>query len=102
MLEMVIKSVIFLVLLALGGYFFVIFRKKNWFFSNSGVPLDDKDTLQVTQRISVGGRGFLAVVRCGCQRFLVGVTPSGISRIGELTPVEEKIMPQNNSSEISS
>ena len=46
---------------------------------------DAHRTLRVTQRMGIGGRGFLAVVQCDRQRFLIGVTPAGITRIGELS-----------------
>ena len=82
MLEDVVKIVIFLVLFALGGYFFVIFRRRNWFVPGHE---DSRDSLKITQRMGIGGRGFLAVVQCDRQRFLIGVTPSGIFRIGELS-----------------
>ncbi|MDR2813021.1 MAG: flagellar biosynthetic protein FliO [Puniceicoccales bacterium] len=87
MLEEIVKSVIFIVLLALGGYFFVLFRKKGWFFPQ--VIRDnhsDPDRLCVTERLSVGGRHHIAVIRCNGQKFLVGISPTSITSLGTLRP----------------
>lgn len=92
MLEDVVKIVIFLVLFALGGYFFVIFRRRNWFVPGHDTK-DGRSELQITQRMGIGGRGFLAVVQCDRQRFLIGVTPSGIFRIGELSGESQETPP---------
>ncbi|UPA28147.1 MAG: flagellar biosynthetic protein FliO [Verrucomicrobiota bacterium] len=85
----IVKAVIFLVLLALGGYFFVLFRRRNWFLT---AEHKDKgpDTLQVVRQLPIGGRSSLAIIRCNQQKFLIGVSPSGITAIGELqaTPTD--------------
>jgi flagellar biogenesis protein FliO len=91
MLEAFAKSVIFVVLLALGGYFFMLFRKKGWFFphkvgGNGANPSD----LQVTERLSIGGRHYIAVVRCNGQEFLVGISPTSITALGALRPRSRK------------
>jgi flagellar biogenesis protein FliO len=87
MLEAFAKSVIFVILLALGGYFFMLFRKKGWFFpqkvgSDGASPSD----LRVTERLSIGGRHYIAVVRCNGQEFLIGISPTSITALGALRP----------------
>ncbi|MDR1590627.1 MAG: flagellar biosynthetic protein FliO [Puniceicoccales bacterium] len=87
MLEEVVKSVVFIVLLALGGYFFVLFRRKGWFFPQ--VPNGDRshpDHLCVTERLSVGGRHYVAIIQCNGQKFLVGISPNSITSLGALRP----------------
>lgn len=87
MLESVVKVIIFLVLLALGGYFFVLFRKKSWFMAPKETATND--TLQIVSRLALGGRCCLAVVRCNGQKFLVGITSSSITAIGELQSIKD-------------
>ncbi|MDR3317292.1 MAG: flagellar biosynthetic protein FliO [Puniceicoccales bacterium] len=87
MLEAFFKSVIFLILLALGGYFFVLFRKKGWFFPQQiGKENINRDNLCVTERLSIGGRHYIAVIQCNEQKFLVGISPSSITSLGKLYP----------------
>ncbi|MDR1303377.1 MAG: flagellar biosynthetic protein FliO [Puniceicoccales bacterium] len=87
MLEAFTKSVIFVILLALGGYFFMLFRKKGWFFpqkvSGGGASPGD---LRVTERLSIGGRHYIAVVQCNGQEFLIGISPTSITALGALQP----------------
>lgn len=87
MLESIVRVVIFLVLLALGGYFFVLFRKKSWFMAPKEAATND--TLQIVSRLALGGRCCLAVVRCNGQKFLVGITSSSITAIGELRDTQD-------------
>jgi flagellar biogenesis protein FliO len=85
MLEAFAKSVIFIVLLALGGYFFVLFRRKGWFFPQRvGSDGANPHGLRVMERLSIGGRHYIAVVRCKGQEFLIGVSPASITSLGEL------------------
>jgi flagellar biogenesis protein FliO len=83
MLEIIVKSVIFLVLLALGGYFFVCFRKRGWFF-HGGEGDTHSSGLRIRERIAVGGRHYIAIVDCDGQKFLIGISPTSITSIGEL------------------
>ncbi|MDR0590460.1 MAG: flagellar biosynthetic protein FliO [Puniceicoccales bacterium] len=87
MLEAFAKSVIFVILLALGGYFFMLFRKKGWFFPQkmAGDGASPSD-LRVTERLSIGGRHYIAVVRCNGQEFLIGISPTSITALGALRP----------------
>jgi flagellar biogenesis protein FliO len=87
MVEEIIRSVVFITLLALGGYFFVLFRRKGWFFPQ--IAVDDRsrlDHLCVMGRLSVGGRHYVAIIRCNEQKFLVGISPTSITSLGELRP----------------
>jgi flagellar biogenesis protein FliO len=88
MLEEIVKSLIFLILLALGGYFFVFFRRKHWFVMPKNAPGMATDSLQIINRLPVGGRQCLVVVRCNQQKFLVGISPSAITAIGEIRASE--------------
>jgi flagellar biogenesis protein FliO len=91
MMGELIKSVIFITLLALGGYFFVLFRRKGWFFQSMiGGNRSSPDQLCVTERLSVGGRHYIAVIRCNGQKFLVGVSPTSITSLGELRPHQHR------------
>ncbi|MDR2201083.1 MAG: flagellar biosynthetic protein FliO [Puniceicoccales bacterium] len=83
MLEIVVKSVIFLLLLALGGYFFVYFRKRGWLFPVGKGTFRSSD-LQIQERLPIGGRHYIAIIHCDGQRFLVGISPNSITSIGEL------------------
>jgi flagellar biogenesis protein FliO len=85
MLEEIAKSVIFIILLALGGYFFVLFRKKGWFFPQmTSGDRSNPHHLCVTERLAVGGRHYIAVIQCNEQKFLVGISPTSITSLGEL------------------
>ncbi|MDR2806542.1 MAG: flagellar biosynthetic protein FliO [Puniceicoccales bacterium] len=85
MLITVIKAIIFLILLALGGYFFVLFQKKGWFFPQKvGGQCLKRDDLNITGRLSIGGRHYIAVVQCNERKFLIGVSPNSMISMGEL------------------
>jgi flagellar biogenesis protein FliO len=84
MFEAFVKAVIFVILLALGGYFFVLFRRKGWFFPQRIDGAAGANDLRVTERLSVGGRHYIAVVRCNGQEFLIGISPTSITAIGVL------------------
>jgi flagellar biogenesis protein FliO len=87
MLEEIVKSVVFIILLALGGYFFVLFRRKGWFFPQvANGDHSNPDHLCVIERLSVGGRHYIAVIQCNGQKFLVGVSPTSITSLGVLRP----------------
>jgi flagellar biogenesis protein FliO len=87
MLEEVVKSVVFVILLALGGYFFVLFRRKGWFFPQATKGnRPSTDHLCVTERLAIGGRHYIAVIQCNEQKFLVGISPTSITSLGTLRP----------------
>ncbi|MDR0418360.1 MAG: flagellar biosynthetic protein FliO [Puniceicoccales bacterium] len=88
MLEEIVKSVIFLILLALGGYFFLFFRKKHWFVVAKDSQNLSADSVQVISRLPIGSRQYLAVVRCNQQKFLIGVSSSVVTSIGEIRSVK--------------
>ncbi|MDR1366981.1 MAG: flagellar biosynthetic protein FliO [Puniceicoccales bacterium] len=88
MLEEIVKSVIFLVLLALGGHFFLLFRRKHWFVVAKDPQDLNADSLQIVNRLPIGSRQYLVVVRCNQQKFLIGVSPSVVTSIGEIRSVE--------------
>ncbi|MDR1434943.1 MAG: flagellar biosynthetic protein FliO [Puniceicoccales bacterium] len=46
----------------------------------------DFDRLHITGRLSMGGRHYIAVVQCNGQKFLVGISPSAVTSLGELMP----------------
>jgi flagellar biogenesis protein FliO len=46
------------------------------------------DSLQIVNRLPFGGQQYLVVVRCNRQKFLVGVSPSVVTAIGEIKPSE--------------
>jgi flagellar biogenesis protein FliO len=86
-LEEIVKSVVFIALLALGGYFFVLFRRKGWFFPQmASGDRSSHDHLCVTDRLSIGGRHYVAVIQCNGQKFLIGVSPNSITSLGVLRP----------------
>ena len=78
MFEAIVKSVIFIILFSLCGYFFVLLPKKNWFMPTVNALQGVHRVLQIEQRLLFGGRSFLAVVRCGNQEFLDVKLSSGI------------------------
>jgi flagellar biogenesis protein FliO len=93
MIESVVKSIIFLILLALGGYFFVIFRRRNWFMAPKNSKDVDTNALQIINRLSIGGRHWLAVIRYSDQKFLIGISPTAITTIGEIITEEISLGP---------
>ncbi len=48
-----------------------------------------KHMLRVEQRISLDGKNAVAVIRCGSQRWLIGFSAAGLTRIDRLDPEQQ-------------
>lgn len=91
MVDAVIKIVIFIALLSLGGYFVVIFHRRYSSFSSKDYSGgSEENSIKILQRVPIGYRQVLAVVKCGHQRFLIGISPGRIDSIGEIGKVASK------------
>ncbi len=51
-----------------------------------GLKIADEHMLMMEQRISLDGKNAIAVIRCGGQRWLIGLSPAGPVRIDRLDP----------------
>jgi len=55
-----------------------------------GLKTTSKNTLAIEQRINLDNKNTIAVIRCGDQRWLIGVSPAGLARIDRLSPEHQK------------
>lgn len=90
MIDSVIKVIIFIVMMALGGYFIVLFYRRHGsvLMGYSAARSSDKNSdqqIEILQKLPIGSRQFLAVVKFGEQKFLIGVSPVRIDAIGEIS-----------------
>lgn len=55
-----------------------------------GLKIAGKHMLVLEQRISLDGKNSVAVIRCGDQRWLIGLSPAGLVRIDRLDLEHQK------------
>ena len=75
--------------MALGGYFIVIFHRRHGSILMGGYAKKpgDKNSdqqIEILQKLPIGSRQFLAVIKFSKQQFLVGVSQGRIDAIGEI------------------
>jgi flagellar protein FliO/FliZ len=58
-----------------------------------GVEVAGKKQLKIVESISLGSKEKIAVIRCGEQFMLLGITPNQISHLAELTDYKEDDTP---------
>lgn len=76
----VAKMLAYLAILATMGFYIAHLKRKGGIFKSA-----KKDSrIRIAETLSLGSKHYLAVVECETQRFLVGVSSSGIQAIGEL------------------
>ena len=98
--DMVIKSVLFLLFLALGGYFFVLFHRKGYFkMTNepSSKRLHENDIKIVAMRVISGKRCLISVEHFG-KRILILSHPTQSIKLSEWT-LEDITPPSTTPSE---
>jgi flagellar biogenesis protein FliO len=82
--ETIVCTLIFLALLAFGGYFFVLFHRRGYFGRHmaSGVASSTDEIRVISIRI-MGGKKYLAVVEHLDRRFLLALTHDKVDKISE-------------------
>ncbi|MDR1173276.1 MAG: flagellar biosynthetic protein FliO [Puniceicoccales bacterium] len=81
--SMVVRTAIFLSLLALGGYFFVQFHKRGYFCNYKNTPKASRDEIKVVAIRILSGRKYLTVVEHYGKRFLLALTNDKIEKLSE-------------------
>jgi flagellar biogenesis protein FliO len=82
--ETVVRMAIFLALLALGGYFFVLFHRRGYFGNTLASPLKRVgDEIQIIAMRPIGGKKLLTVVEHRGRRFLLALTNDSVCKISE-------------------
>jgi flagellar biogenesis protein FliO len=82
--------------MALCGYFIIIFHRRHGsilmggYVGKSGNKNSDQP-IEFLQKLPIGSRQFLAVVKCNNQQFLVGVSQGRIDAIGEIYTNAHKV-----------
>lgn len=76
----VAKMVAYLAILATMGFYIAHLKRKGGIFKSA----KKNSRIHIAETLSLGSKHYLAVVECETQRFLVGVSSSGIQAIGEL------------------
>ncbi|MDR0728035.1 MAG: flagellar biosynthetic protein FliO [Puniceicoccales bacterium] len=83
---MLLKTLCFLALVALGGCLLVYFHRRRWFLRGD-LSLPGKrgeERIEILDRKWLGNRQYLSLVRCGQKRVLVGISRDRIVRLLEL------------------
>jgi flagellar biogenesis protein FliO len=80
---MVVRTAIFLSLLALGGYFFVQFHRRGYFCNYKGPSKASGDEIKVVAIRILSGRKYLTVIEHYGKRFLLALTNDKIEKLSE-------------------
>ncbi|MDR1401706.1 MAG: hypothetical protein LBI81_01980 [Puniceicoccales bacterium] len=80
--EMIVRSAIFLALLALGGYFFVLFHRRGYFTCKKTAGRDCDDIKIIAIRILCGKKHLTSIEHFG-KRFLLLVTNDRVEKLSE-------------------
>jgi flagellar biogenesis protein FliO len=81
--SMVVRTAIFLSLLALGGYFFVQFYRRGYFCNYKNTPKASHDEIKVVAIRILNGRKYLTVIEHYGKRFLLALTNDKIEKLSE-------------------
>jgi hypothetical protein len=82
--EMVVRTVLFLMLLALGGYFFVLFHRRGYFCQRTGAGTRAvANDIRIVSMRPVVARKYLAAVEHLGRRFLLAFTNDGVVKLAE-------------------
>ncbi|MDR2628515.1 MAG: flagellar biosynthetic protein FliO [Puniceicoccales bacterium] len=81
--SMVVRTVIFLSLLALGGYFFIQFHRRGYFCNYKNSPKASRDEIKVVAIRILSGRKYLTAVEHYGKRFLLALTNDKIEKLSE-------------------
>jgi flagellar biogenesis protein FliO len=82
--EMIMRMVLFLVLLALGGYFFVLLSRRGCFcFRKSASNKRSGDEIKVVSIRILSGKKYLAVIEHFGRRFLLALTGDRVDKLSE-------------------
>jgi flagellar biogenesis protein FliO len=88
--DTVIRTLVFLALLALGGYFFVLFHRRGYFANQKSTAANrGADEIRIVAVRLLNGRKYLAVVEHFGRRFLLALTNDKIDKISEWDTVEK-------------
>ncbi|MDR2377198.1 MAG: flagellar biosynthetic protein FliO [Puniceicoccales bacterium] len=89
---MLLKTLCFLALVALGGCLLVYFHRRRWFLRGE-LSLPGKrgeERIEILDRKWLGNRQYLSLIRCGRKKVLVGISRDRIVRLLELGPGEDE------------
>jgi flagellar biogenesis protein FliO len=82
--EMVVRTVLFLMLLALGGYFFVLFHRRGYFRQGAGGNARDRaDDIRIVALRPMATKKYLVAVEHGDRRFLLALTGDRVVKLAE-------------------
>ncbi|MDR2432285.1 MAG: flagellar biosynthetic protein FliO [Puniceicoccales bacterium] len=81
--SMVVRTAIFLSLLALGGYFFVQFHRRGYFCNYKNSSKVSCDEIKVVAVRILSGRKYLTVIEHYGKRFLLALTNDKIEKLSE-------------------
>ncbi|MDR1413883.1 MAG: flagellar biosynthetic protein FliO [Puniceicoccales bacterium] len=80
--EMVVRTAIFLSLLALGGYFFVLFHRRGYFSCKKSSERESDEIKVISIRILTGKKLLTSVEHFG-KRFLLAITNDRVEKLAE-------------------
>ncbi|MDR3143314.1 MAG: flagellar biosynthetic protein FliO [Puniceicoccales bacterium] len=89
---MLLKTLCFLALVALGGCLAVYFHRRRW-FTRGELSLSGKrgeEGIEILDRKWLGGRQYLSLIRCGRKKVLVGISRDRIVRLLEIGSGEDE------------
>ncbi|MDR1891227.1 MAG: flagellar biosynthetic protein FliO [Puniceicoccales bacterium] len=95
-LAMVVRTAIFLALLALGGYFFVQFHRRGYFGNCKNRPNTSRDEIKVVAIRILGGKKHLTAIEHYGKRFLLALTNDKIEKLAEWN-LETSQLPETKS-----
>ncbi|MDR1433067.1 MAG: flagellar biosynthetic protein FliO [Puniceicoccales bacterium] len=82
--EIIVRTAIFLALLALGGYFFVLFHRRGYFCGcGNAARKRDCDDIKIIATRMLGGKKYLTVVEHFGKRFFLAATNDRIEKLSE-------------------
>ncbi|MDR1528584.1 MAG: flagellar biosynthetic protein FliO [Puniceicoccales bacterium] len=81
--SMVVRTAIFLSLLALGGYFFIQFHRRGYFCNHRNSQKASHDEIKVVAIRILSGRKYLTVIEHYGKRFLLALTNDRIEKLSE-------------------
>ncbi|MDR2779378.1 MAG: flagellar biosynthetic protein FliO [Puniceicoccales bacterium] len=98
---MLIRTAIFLSLLALGGYFFVQLHRRGYFCNCKSTPNTSRDDIKVIAIRILSGKKYLTVIEHYGKRFLLALTNDKIEKLAEWDlEISQQSMSASNSQHV--
>jgi flagellar biogenesis protein FliO len=86
----IIKVIIFLLALAIGGMLLVRLYRAGGYCSCHQNHINDKDNIEIVTRKAVGAKSMLNVVKYGNKKFLICVNKDSVTCIGDVSNYNHK------------